>query len=189
MSHAESSSRSALHVALLAAAVAALCLTVRSDPARAATSTSVTSAANIPYSGILPGGVDMATGELILVCSGRTVFSDDDNPAICPGRFSVMRPDIYIDGPMPLVFGRYYGSMIAREGLASGHLGRNWLGSFDWSLSVMGPTVNVVTNRGQLIQFQQNPVGGFDLVRPTDQKYRLEAAGPTWFSRGGPRRC
>jgi len=94
-----------------------------------ATATRVTSAANIPYSGISPGGVDMATGEIIVVC----------------------RPDLAIDGPFPVGFRRYYASMLTREGLASGHLGPNWLGSYDWSLSVASPMVNVVTNRGQRI--------------------------------------
>src|SRR5262249_44676732 len=77
----------------------------------------VTSAANIPYSGASPGGVDMATGELILV----------------------LRPDLYLDGPFPVEFRRYYASMLSREGLASGHIGPNWLGTYDWKLTV-GPT-------------------------------------------------
>ena len=127
-------------------------------PASAAVATSVVSAGNIPYSGISPGGVDMATGEIIIVC----------------------RPDLLIDGPMPVGYGRYYASMLAREGLASGHLGPNWLGSYDWNLSPSGTMVNVVTNRGQLIQFQQSPVGGWDLLSPTDEKYSLDFVGGMW---------
>ena len=49
-----------------------------------AAATPVISAGNLPFSGISPGGVDMATGELILV----------------------MRPDLVIDGPFPLTFRR-----------------------------------------------------------------------------------
>jgi len=138
---------------------AAILIAAIAEAAPAASSaTVVTSAANIPYSGISPGGVNMATGELILV----------------------MRPDLRIDGPMPLVFRRYYASMLAREGLASGHLGPNWLGTYDWSLSVATPFVTIVTNRGQKIQFQQSPVGGWDLVSPTDEKYRLAFVGGVW---------
>jgi YD repeat-containing protein len=123
-----------------------------------ASATAVTSAANIPYSGTSPGGVNMATGELILV----------------------LRPDLVLDGPMPLVFERYYASMLAREGLASGHLGPNWLGSFDWSLSIASPFTNVITNRGQFIRFQQSPVGGYVLVTPTDEQYQLSFVGGMW---------
>jgi YD repeat-containing protein len=124
----------------------------------AAFATIVTTAENIPSSGMSPGGVDMASGELILV----------------------MRPDLAVDGPFPVVFRRYYASMLAREGLASGHMGPNWLGTYDWSLSVATPMVNVVTNRGQKIQFQQNAVGGYDVLLPTDEKYRLAFVGGTW---------
>ncbi len=102
----------------------------------------------------------MATGELILV----------------------MRPDLRLDGPLPVEYGRYYGSMLAREGFAVGHLGLNWLGTYDWSLS-QSPTsgvVSVVTNRGQRIQFQPMPGGGFTLIQPTDQQYRLESLGEAW---------
>jgi YD repeat-containing protein len=149
--HSPSSYLFRFHAAVLIAAIAAIA-------PGAASATVVTSAGNIPYSGISPGGVNMATGELILV----------------------MRPDLAIDGPFPVVFRRYYASMLAREGLASGHLGPNWLGTYDWSLSVTTPMVNVITNRGQRIQFQQNPVGGYDLVQPTDQKYQLAFVGGMW---------
>ena len=120
--------------------------------------TPIASQANIPYSGIAPGSIDMATGELILVC----------------------QPDLRLDGPMPLSFGRYYGSMLAREGFASGHLGPNWLGSYDWSLSVGAAGATVVTNRGEALQFQPSPVGGWNLVSPTDQNYRLDFTDRWW---------
>ena len=53
----------------------------------------------------------MATGELILV----------------------MRPDLLLDGPMPVSFSRYYASMLGREGLASGSaaLGKDGKGALD----------------------------------------------------------
>ena len=123
-------------------------------PTQPALATHVTTAANIPNSGIAPGHVNMATGELILV----------------------MRPDLALDGPIPLVFQRYYASMLAREGLASGKVGTNWLSNYDWSLTVAPPNATVVTDRGQRIQFLQSIAsGGWNLVSPTDQKYRLDA--------------
>lgn len=149
------STNSSKYNSLVAAFLIAAVIGIAPGPASA---TPVTSAANIAYSGVSPGGVDMATGELILV----------------------MRPDLAIDGPFPVQFRRYYASMLAREGFASGHLGPNWLGTYDWSLSVAGPIVNVVTNGGQRIQFQQGPVGGWNLLSPTDENYRLDFVGGMW---------
>ena len=110
------------------------------------------SLANIPFSGISPGGVNMATGELILV----------------------MRPDLYLDGPFPLSFERYYASLLASDGLTSGHLGPNWLGTYDWTLSVVGSNALLVTNRGAAIRFTQSPVGSWDLTSPTYARFKLD---------------
>ena len=67
-------------------------------PAKAS-ATPVISAGNIPHSGVSPGGVDMATGERLMM-------------------MLFLSGDLVIQGPMPVVFGRYYASMLAREGLA-----------------------------------------------------------------------
>ena len=149
-------SRSALR--FVAAATVTLCTLVVAVFAPLASATPVVSAADIPFSGISPGGVDMATGELILV----------------------MRPDLALSGPMPVVFGRYYASMLAREGLASGHMGPNWLGTYDWKLSVAGTTATLVTNRGEGIHFQQVAGAGWMLVSPTYANYRLDLVGNAW---------
>src|SRR6516225_1894460 len=58
------------------AAVAALLLSLATSVSRAQVS-----AANLPYSGISPGGVDMQTGEIIVVA----------------------RPDLALGGPLPVV--------------------------------------------------------------------------------------
>ena len=121
--------------------------------------TPITSAANIPFSGMSPGGVDMATGELILV----------------------MRPDLSLNGPFPVEFGRYYASMLAREGLASSRLGPNWLGTYDWTLSVVGSNATLVTNRGAAIRFTQGVGGGWNLTSPTYARFKLDQiAGGVW---------
>jgi type VI secretion system Hcp family effector len=125
----------------------------------AALATPITSAANAPQSGISPGGVDMATGEIILVC----------------------RPDLALDGPIPVVFGRYYASMLGREGLASGRMGPNWLGTYDWKLNVSGSNADVITGSGKDVKFQMPPAGGsWMLVSPLDQAYVLSFSGGTY---------
>ena len=63
-----------------------IALTLAAGPAH---TTPVITAANIPNSAFAPGGVNMASGELILV----------------------MRPDLVLPGPMPLMFERLYGSI------------------------------------------------------------------------------
>ena len=122
-------------------------------PARA---TPVISAANIPNSAFAPGGVDMATGELILV----------------------MRPDLVLAGPMPVMFERYYGSMLSSGGPPA-HLGPNWRSNFDFNLSLTPAGAVVTTSEGQQIQFA--PVaGGWNLVSPTDHPYRLDLTPTAW---------
>lgn len=141
---------SALPAALICAALLAVTLP------RATSATPITSAANAVQSGISPGGVDMATGEIIVVC----------------------RPDLALDGPMPVNFQRYYASMLAREGLASSRMGPNWLGTYDWKLNVSGLTADVITNLGRDVKFQMPPAGGpWMLVSPLDQAYVLSFSG------------
>src|SRR5882757_8301754 len=132
----------------LAILIVPLTLALQAWPAAA---TPVISAGNLPYSGTSPGGVDMSTGELILV----------------------MRPDLVVDGPFPVVFRRYYASMLQREGFASSKLGPNWLHSYDWKLSVAGSNATLVTNRGAVIRFTSGP-GGWNLVSPTYAPFKLD---------------
>jgi len=120
--------------------------------------TPITSAANLPFSVHSPGGVNMATGELILV----------------------LEPDLDLGGPMPLRFGRYYASFLAREGVTSGPLGPNWLGTYDVHLSITGSNATFVTNRGEAIRFTQNPVGNWDLTSPTYANFKLDIVGGKW---------
>jgi YD repeat-containing protein len=91
---------------------------------------------------------------------------------------------------MPVVFGRYYASMLGREGLASGRMGPNWLGSYDWKLNLGGTTADVITNRGQDIKFQMPPAGGpWSLVSPLDQAFTLTFTGGTYRFTDPVSRC
>ena len=136
------------------AAVAALLLSLATSVSRAQVS-----AANLPYSGISPGGVDMQTGEIIVVA----------------------RPDLALGGPLPVVYGRYYASFLATDGQAAGHMGPNWLGTYDWKLAVVGSSATLVTNRGAVIRFTQTPTGSWGLTSPTYAKFKLDVMpGGTW---------
>jgi len=135
--------------------IVGLCVFANLLSASVAGATPVTSAANIPFSGISPGGVSMATGELILV----------------------MRPDLVVNGPFPLVFQRYYASMLQREGFASGRLGPNWLMTYDWKLTISSGNARLVTNRGEVIRFTMGPTGSWDLFGPTYARFKLDMFG------------
>ncbi|HMI31360.1 MAG TPA: DUF6531 domain-containing protein [Candidatus Limnocylindrales bacterium] len=100
----------------------------------------------------------MATGELILV----------------------MRPDLALDGPFPLVFRRYYASMLHREGLASSRLGPNWLSTYDWKLTVTPPNAILTTNCGEAINFTQDRTGSWNLVSPTYAPFKLDPVSGAW---------
>src|SRR6267154_916110 len=147
-------SRRLITVLILSLSVPVM-LAIHAGPVAA---TPVISAGNLPYSGISPGGVDMSTGELILV----------------------MRPDLVIDGPFPLVFKRYYASMLQREGFASSKLGPNWLHTYDHKLSVSGSNATLVTNRGEVIRFTSGPTGSWTLVSPNYAPFRLDQIGAVW---------
>jgi YD repeat-containing protein len=124
-----------------------------------ALATPVISAGNLPFSGISPGGVNMATGELILV----------------------MRPDLVLCGPHPVPWFRYYASMLQREGLASSRLGPNWLGTYDWKLTVTPSNATLITNRGEAIRFASGPGGSWNLSSPTYAPYKLDQiSGGVW---------
>src|SRR5665213_1850794 len=69
--------------------------------------------------------------------------------------------DLDLGGPLPLVFHRYYAAFIQKDGLVTGALGVNWLHNFEMTLTpTASNTVNVVNNRGRLIQFT-NSAGVF----------------------------
>src|SRR6185295_3613519 len=135
-----------------------LALALFAFTAAPASATPVISAGNIPFSGISPGGVNMATGELILV----------------------MHPDLILSGPWPVPWRRYYASMLQREGLASSRLGPNWLETYDWKLTFGPGSAAVVTNRGELIRFTSGAGGSWNLVSPTYSKFKLDPAGASF---------
>lgn len=65
--------------------------------------------------------------------------------------------DLNLGGPMPLVFSRYYSSLLQTEGFASSALGANRLHSFDWKFNIEIPDqrLRITTDRGRPIYFEK----------------------------------
>ncbi|MCH7557106.1 MAG: RHS repeat protein [Planctomycetes bacterium] len=127
----------------------------------------------------LPSTVNKANGNLI--------FSGDDGDPVntfTGGLFSSYPADLNLRGPMPLFFSRNYDSFIKSDGNITSSLGDNWLGNFDMTLTQNGSAVEVITNRGRLIQFEQNGVS-WNLTGKTDIAYQLVQSG-TDFILGDP---
>ena len=100
------------------------------------------------------------------------------------GRFNSYPADLNLRGPMPLFFSRYYDSFIKSDGNITSSLGDNWLGNFDMTLTQNGSAVEVITNRGRLIQFEQDGAS-WNLTGKTDIAYQLVQSG-TDFILGDP---
>ncbi|MEM6734005.1 MAG: DUF6531 domain-containing protein, partial [Myxococcota bacterium] len=66
---------------------------------------------------------------------------------------SRQRPDLDLEGPMPLVFERYYASGLVRGGVAAGELGENWRHNFEWSITADASSVVIISPRGRTIEF------------------------------------
>jgi RHS repeat-associated protein len=94
--------------------------------------------------------------------------------------------DLDLGGPLPLSFQRYYAAFIQKDGLITGALGGNWLHNFEMTLTTTpSNTVNVVNNRGRLIQFT-NSGGAFSLIGTPDIPFQLTASGGNYVL-GDPR--
>ena len=63
------------------------------------------------------------------------------------------QPDLYLGGPMPLVFRRHYTSMLVREPSLLQPFGPNWSHNFNWQLIRSGNDAAVITGEGRRIPF------------------------------------
>ena len=71
--------------------------------------------------------------------------------------FGFEKIDLNLGGPMPLVFARYYGSMIASDGNITSALGRNRLHNFDAQLILPDSTsATVVVSNGRVAHFTKD---------------------------------
>ncbi|RME41054.1 MAG: RHS repeat protein, partial [Planctomycetota bacterium] len=67
--------------------------------------------------------------------------------------FRDFRPDLYLGGPLPVFFSRYYASKLSLDGNITGSLGPGWLHNFEMKITVGASTAQVVTNHGRVVDF------------------------------------
>lgn len=103
------------------------------------------SSANNPYSGTSLDPINTSTGEL-------TQYEPYD---------------LYLDGPLPLYFQRYYASYLRRSYIL-GNLGNNWLDNFDWNLHWVGNLIVITTDRGKVLKYTSDGQGNWTLQSSTD---------------------
>lgn len=118
------------------------------------TSTNTLTAANFAQSTTALGFVNTFTGEIVL-----------NEPV-----------DIFLNGPMPISFIRYYASALDRGNIDV--LGRNWKHNFQWEFTRLKDDVEIITHTGRIIRFKKNNVDiKWDLIEPLDIKYQLTENG------------
>ena len=68
---------------------------------------------------------------------------------------TVLRPDLFLGGPLALTIGRYYAAYLTNTGF-TGTLGNNWTHNFDFSAAVDGNTATVTLFGGKTMMFQRD---------------------------------
>jgi YD repeat-containing protein len=95
--------------------------------------------------------------------------------------YQAFPPDLDLGGPLPLVFQRYYGSLIKVNGVTT-RLGNNWMHNFEWALNVSGSTAIVTFYGGKAISFTKTGTNwllsaparaGYQFASPSAGTYQL----------------
>jgi RHS repeat-associated protein len=82
------------------------------------------------------------------------------------------RPDLFLDGPMPLYFERYFASYLRRSFIL-GDLGNNWLHNYDHRFRWNGTRALYSNHRGRLVTFD-NVGGNWVQQDQLDVPYQLD---------------
>lgn len=113
-----------------------------------------TSTANDPMPGVAGDPVDLFTGELF--------FHEE--------------PDLFLGGPLPLYFQRYYASKLRLSHIV-GDLGdHNWLHNFEWRVHRTGNHIVLLAEHGKALRYLKSN-DQWDLVSRTDNQYQLVEDG------------
>jgi len=104
--------------------------------------------------------------------NGQSYVTDDPVNLFTGEYFDLLAPDLDLGGPLPLVFQRYYASLLLRDGKSFGRLGNNWRHNFEWSLTNKNTTIEIVSPMGRVITFT-NDSFNFTLLGRQDIPYQL----------------
>ena len=87
------------------------------------------------------------------------------------------RADLYLGGPLPLFFARYYGSNLSDDERISTTLGPNWSHSFGWRVVVYDDeAVEAVTGQGRILPFEKRD-GEWIFLGSAVAPYQLRSEG------------
>ncbi len=124
----------------------------------------ITTAGNNPWSAYAGDPVNTYTGELVT-----------EEP-----------PDLFLGGPMPLYFSRYYASRLQADALLNSRMGNNWSHNFEWrSYLMLTNQAIVVSPKGLAVHFNKSGTN-WVLQSPTHMPFQLTDNG-TNFVFGDPR--
>jgi|GEM_PF-1556159 len=87
--------------------------------------------------------------------------------------------DIYLRGPLPIVFSRFYSSGLSSEGQVASALGNNWMHNYDLRLELSGSTAKIVYHLGQPIRFNLSGTN-WALASKDSLIYQLIQSGATF---------
>jgi hypothetical protein len=104
---------------------------------------------------------DRAAGEPISTATGE--MFDPELP-----------PDLFLGGPLPLQFRRYYASLITAGGVIT-RMGNNWAHNFEWLLTINGAFAEVSTPDEKVVLFQQSASGAWQLALAEAYGYQFAA--------------
>ncbi len=94
--------------------------------------------------------------------------------------YELFAPDLFLGGPLPLRFQRYYAAFLARDGRIAGRLGTNWLHNFEMKLTATSNTVEIATALGRVINFALATNGGWTLTGRVDVPYQLASTASNY---------
>lgn len=94
--------------------------------------------------------------------------------------YELFAPDLFLGGPLPLRFQRYYAAFLARDGRIAGRLGTNWLHNFEMKLTATSNTVEIATALGRIINFALATNGAWVLTGRVDVPYQLAATASNY---------
>ena len=93
--------------------------------------------------------------------------------------------DLFLNGPMPLYFKRYYASKLYLRTASGSSMGRQWLHNYQWHLFRFDNRIHIIDSNGRLLEFELD-VGQWSQVRNVAVPFQLVEEGSDYVL-GDPR--